>query len=176
MRHFSFKTLYVPALGLIGLIFMVATAGCGSDVPGQEWEFRTDMRRQPSIRSQEAPRAAVPGTVPISGDTPSGGLEHDAVTLQNPFAPEAASLDQGKRLFEIYCTPCHGVIGKGDGPVAAKFSEPPDLTQEKYRRVSDGYIYSVIRNGFLTMPPYYEMTTPSERWHIVNYLRSLQRP
>jgi mono/diheme cytochrome c family protein len=132
------------------------------------------MKRQPSFRSQESPRPPVPGTMPVTGTNPSLGLERDAVLLKNPIEPTKASLAKGKRLFEIYCTPCHGVIGKGDGPVAAKFSEPPDLTQQKYRRVSDGYIYSVIRNGFLTMPPYYETTTPTERWHIINYLRTLQ--
>lgn len=158
-----------------GMAVVGLFSACGSDVPGQEWEIRTDMRRQPSIRSQEAPRPSVPGTVPVDGSMPSLGHDRDALLLKNPIEPTVASLEKGKILFEIYCTPCHGVIAKGDGPVAAKFSQPPDLTQEQYRRLSDGMIYSVIRNGFLTMPPYYEMTTPTERWHIVNYLRTLQR-
>ena len=175
------RTSYrIRRTGALVLAVTMAVAGlslfsaCGSDVPGEQWEIRTDMRRQASIRSQESPRPPVPGTMPVTGTNPSLGLERDARLLKNPIEPSAASLKKGKRLFEIYCVPCHGVAGKGDGPVAAKFSQPPDLTTEKHRLLTDGYIHSVIRNGFLTMPPYYETTTATERWHIINYLRTLQ--
>ncbi|HFC05194.1 MAG TPA: c-type cytochrome [Rhizobiales bacterium] len=41
----------------------------------------------------------------------------------------AASLEQGKKDFTTYCAPCHGVSGRGDGPVAPELMKKPiDLT------------------------------------------------
>lgn len=94
--------------------------------------------------------------------------------LQNPVMPTAASIENGKRLFKIYCALCHGRDGKGGGPVATKFIPPPDLMLEIFRRRTDGFLYATIRSGGPLMPPQGEALSVKERWDIVNFVRYLQ--
>ncbi|HWQ70319.1 MAG TPA: cytochrome c [Patescibacteria group bacterium] len=96
-------------------------------------------------------------------------------SLANPVPFTQQSVDNGRRLFDIYCALCHGADGKGMGPVAMKFIPPPDLTLPFFRQKTDGFIYGTIRNGGAIMPAHGEVLTPKERWEIVNFLRSLQR-
>ena len=86
----------------------------------------------------------------------------------------AESLDRGQELFGIYCYPCHGKTGQGDGPAAEKFIQPPSLTAEQAKRYSDGYLYTMVRYGRGIMPMYGDKVRGHDRWHIVNYIRSLQ--
>jgi mono/diheme cytochrome c family protein len=95
--------------------------------------------------------------------------------LHNPVQPTVASVRNGNRLFHIYCSPCHGPEGKGDGPVAKKFVPVADLTAEVSRNRTDGYIFATIREGGSSMPSQADGISPREAWDIVNYLRSLQQ-
>lgn len=95
--------------------------------------------------------------------------------MHNPIEPTKSSIGNGKRLFDVYCIPCHGVDGKGRGPVAAKFVPPPDLTLEMFRQRPDGFIYEQITTGGPIMPGQGDALRPRERWEIINYLRSLQQ-
>ena len=101
----------------------------------------------------------------------------EAETLENPIAADAASLQRGERAWVQYCMACHGDDGKGQVPVAEKLMAGGaplwDVTLTIPGR-SDGYLYGLIRNGGTNMPAYGAQTTPDDRWHIVNYLRSLQ--
>jgi len=157
---------------LVVLLSLALLAGCRD--PGERLQLRTDMYSQPSVGPQENPRPPAPNTVPVTGIEPSVKDPRVADKLKNPVARTPAALEAGKRLFNTYCFPCHGSEAKGDGPVAPKFETPPDLTADKYKKVTDGYIYSIIRHGHTTMPPYGAATTPAERWEIVNYVRKLQ--
>jgi mono/diheme cytochrome c family protein len=94
--------------------------------------------------------------------------------LQNPVDRTATSVENGKRLFQIYCALCHGPDAKGAGPVASKFVPPPDLTLEIFRQRTDGFLYATIRDGGALMPGQREALSPRERWDIVNYLRDVQ--
>lgn len=98
-----------------------------------------------------------------------------AQRLTNPRQPTPASVENGGRLFQIYCALCHGPEGKGNGPIAAKFVPPPDITLEFFRQRTDGFLYGTIRDGGAIMPSQGEGLSQEERWDIVNYLRSLQR-
>ncbi len=118
------------------------------------------------------------GTVPRSG----GELwlpreEREAAAKRpNPIRPTPESVATGQRLFGIYCTPCHGPGGKGDGLVAPKFIPPPDLTHPSIQtQRTDGYIQHVIGTGGAIMPAYGEALSAEERWHVVNFVRSLAR-
>lgn len=160
---------FVLFLGLLPVF------GCTSDQPGKKYDLRTDMYTQPSFRHNESPRPAPPGTV-VTGEAEAPIPDSvTAARLRNPYPFGPESLDTAKVLFETYCFPCHGSSAKGDGPVAAKFQTPPDLTQQKYVRAPDGYLYSVARNGIRIMPPQSENTTARERWLIISYVRSLQK-
>lgn len=161
------------AVLVVGLSFMSACTNDNGEIGG--YRYRSDMHEQPSFRKQEDPRAPVTGTVPTEGYELPVRDSLSASRLVNPVLPTTANADSAKFLYETYCSPCHGLGGKGDGPVAAKFQVPPDLTNAKYRRSPDGYIYYVIRHGRLIMPSYAEALKSHERWLVVNHLRTLQK-
>lgn len=135
----------------------------------------TEMANQPSIKPQEQPFLPPPQSVPIHGRERKVELL-EASELKNPVEATPASLEQGQRLFAIYCAVCHGTNAKGKGPIAKKLTTPPDdLTQTSTAEQPDGYLYTVIREGGDTMPGQAEGLSSRERWDIVNYLRSLQK-
>ena len=118
------------------------------------------------------------GTVPRTGGElflPREERE-PAAKRPNPIRATPESVATGRRLFGIYCTPCHGPEGKGDGLVAPKFIPPPDITSPSIQKArTDGYLQHVIGTGGAIMPAYGEALSPEERWHLVNFLRSLAK-
>ena len=137
------------------------------------------MHRGPALQPYDHSRAPVPGTVPITGVERELHVDNDADLpavnrVRNPVPRTAESLDRGKEMFSVYCYPCHGPTGQGDGPVAEKFIQPPSLTAEQARGYSDGYFYALIRYGRGIMPMYGDKVRGLDRWHIINYIRSLQ--
>jgi mono/diheme cytochrome c family protein len=99
-----------------------------------------------------------------------------AAARKNPVSATPESVKRGGELFVIYCTPCHGAAGKGDGLVAAKFIPPPDLSSPDLQKVrTDGYWQSYLSVGGAVMPAYGEALSPDERWHVVNFLRTLAK-
>jgi mono/diheme cytochrome c family protein len=94
--------------------------------------------------------------------------------LKNPVVTDAKSVEKGGNLFAIYCTPCHGKAGKGDGYVGAKLAlRPYDLSAEQTRDRSDGYIFGMMTFGGAVMPIYANDLSPMERWNVVNYVRKV---
>jgi mono/diheme cytochrome c family protein len=139
-----------------------------------DYYYRTDMHTQPSFKPQEDPLPPVAGTVPASGYHMEIADSTAANMLANPISWTPQDAELGKKLYNTHCSPCHAPGGKGDGPVAAVFQTPPDITSGKFFTVTDGYLYWVIRNGVGIMPAYYEHLKSHERWLIVNHIRSLQ--
>ncbi len=97
---------------------------------------------------------------------------------KNPVAVNAASITSGRALYNKNCRHCHGLRGKGDGPLAPKDPKPADLTDAKGDHwSSDGEIFSVIWNGAPApnseMKPMKGTLTEKNVWEIVNYLRSI---
>jgi len=97
----------------------------------------------------------------------------------NPLSQSEEILVQGKKLYNIYCTACHGTYGDGDGKVvvrdAGKNLKPPSLHSSKVKNWGDGSIYHVITQGQNVMPAYAKQITSDERWAVVHYVRALQR-
>jgi copper transport protein len=95
----------------------------------------------------------------------------------NPIPPNADSVAVGEALYAENCFPCHGATGAGDGPVGRTLNPPPaDLTLHTQPGVHpDGRLYNWISNGFQdsVMPAFSEKLTDEERWHLVNYIRTL---
>jgi len=161
--------------GVLALAAMAALS-CSQYPAGGPARLHNDMVDQPSFRAQEDPRLLPPGAIPARGWEMPLTLKAAQRDLRNPVPATASSLAYGGRLFDIYCAPCHGVSGRGDGPVAAKISRPADLTAQKYLEARDGLFYYAIRYGGVIMPPLAEALAPAERWQVVNYVRKLQRP
>lgn len=124
------------------------------------------------------PRPPVPGTVPVTGaevPTPITPANLTAIDgLRNPVDRTAESLEAGKEAYDVYCTPCHGAKGAGDGPVNAKLLVTPSLLTQQARRYTDGYLYAIIRHGRGIMPAYGDRIAGDHRWDVVNYVRVLQ--
>jgi cytochrome c len=84
-------------------------------------------------------------------------------------------LERGENRYKIFCSPCHGLQGDGNGMVAMRgMKHPPSYHQDRLRQVPNGYIYDVITNGFGAMLGYSAQVQPRDRWAIVAYLRALQ--
>ena len=92
-----------------------------------------------------------------------------------PFPVTKEVVERGQQRFNIYCTPCHGHLGNGDGMIPRRgFRHPPTYHQDRLRNVPNGYIFDVISAGFGAMPDYAAQIEPRDRWAIVAYIRALQ--
>ncbi len=150
----------------------------------QAWPWSQDMANQISVKPQESVDPKNPGmapfpkrSVPVPG-TPTVALkDHDmdaADKMANPVPADQKSVEQGGKLFGIYCTPCHGYQGKGDGLVGQKLVlQPFDLTADMTKARSDGYIFGMMTFGGAIMPSYANDLSPTERWKVVNYVRKV---
>jgi mono/diheme cytochrome c family protein len=84
-------------------------------------------------------------------------------------------LERGQERYAIFCSPCHGLQGDGNGMVAMRgMKHPPSYHQERLRREPNGYFYDVVTNGFGVMYGYSAQIPPRDRWAIIAYLRALQ--
>lgn len=92
-----------------------------------------------------------------------------------PFAMTRADLDRGQERFNIYCAPCHGQTGKGNGMVVQRgYRQPPSYHTDRLRTSPAGYYFDVMTSGFGVMPDYRAQITVEDRWRIVGYIRALQ--
>ena len=82
---------------------------------------------------------------------------------------------RGQERFNIYCTPCHGKLGDGNGMVVQRgLRQAASYHQDRLRQEKLGYFYDVITNGFGAMQGYAEQIPVRDRWLIVAYVRTLQ--
>jgi len=137
------------------------------------WPWSWDLYHQKSHRAQEDAAPAQPkGIVTTKGKPFYAASRGEALSLKNPIAPTLKSIERGKKFFGIYCVPCHGIGGHGDGPVGKKYIPPTDLTMDYVQLKPDGDIYFTITNGGLAVMPSYRDSVPKmERWNIVNYIK-----
>jgi mono/diheme cytochrome c family protein len=151
--------------------------GCRQDMhngprykPDQESEFFPDRR---------ADRALVAGTVARGQpweDTPAiTGKVGNAFLATVPVPVTLDLLRRGQERFDIFCSPCHGLAGYGDGMVARRgFRQPTSFHVDRMRAQPDGYFFDVITSGFGAMPDYAAQVPVADRWAIVAYIRALQ--
>jgi len=151
----------VPALGLAALL-----AGCGQT-----------MVRQPKLTTYSE-AAAFPHDA-AARPLPAGTLDRDALTreaaLKDPPAPTAALLARGRERYGIFCAPCHGASGHGDGMIVERgFPQPPSYHLPRLLSAPANHYIDVITNGHGVMYPYAARVAPADRWAIVAYIRALQ--
>ena len=179
-----------PAYGahaLFGLVLLLTSGGIGcweqwseTWFPQMKWQKAVQAFERVQYQDRIDPFAPPEGSVPVDGEAPVLGQYDPAVDqLRNPTdATDFKSLAQGQALYQQYCEACHGRTGMGDGPVSATgemagpFGGVFPLVTATGR--SDGYIYNLIRGGGNRMPSY-QRIAPQDRWHIVNYVRYLQK-
>lgn len=173
---------------LLVLAITMAIAGC-----------RQDMHDQPKLKTyrEGADRAPVEGTVA------RGALKDDALTPKVvatvapatvtsatatgapsaavkvvddfPFAITAEVLARGQNRFNVYCAPCHNVLGDGNGMIVQRgFRRPPSYTEDRLRNTPASHFYDVMTNGFGAMSSYNDKLSPEDRWKVAAYIRALQ--
>ena len=166
---------------LAGLVMLLLCAGCEPDAVVHKVGWFSTMRHQRNIKPYARPIAPVEGTVPVTGGELPVSRE-TADRLANPRTRTAESLNRGRWVYATFCLVCHGENGRGDGPVALAGGGPfpgvPSLVDPARPALSDGAIYALVvdaqRMGRGLMPRYGDRIHGTDRWDVVNYVRSLQ--
>lgn len=196
---------YFLGLFVVTCVLVVAVAGRRGDASRRPpIEIWNDMDRQLKLRpqavashetwtDQRSSRRWVEGTVPRLQPVKLGSQEihrfedHPVITGResgktnwvevNPLPINEKVLRRGQERFDIYCAPCHGAAGDGNG-VVKKFGHGavPALTDEIRVKHPDGYLYHVVVAGSPAglMLPYADKLSPEDRWAVIAYVRALQ--
>jgi cytochrome c len=161
----------------LGVLTVLLAVGC-----------RQDMHDQPRFEALEASdffkdgRSARPH---VNGTIARGALREDVhlyygrvngeIADTVPFPVTREVLVRGRERYNIYCTPCHGQLGNGDGMIVQRgFRRPPSYHEERLLDMPVGHFYDVISNGYGTMMDYSSRIAPEDRWAIAAYIRALQ--
>ena len=115
------------------------------------------------------------------GEEPSGSKDKwiapaAEARKKNPVAVSDSSLAAGQKIYLKRCVECHGKTGNGDGPDAADLGiHPAKLSDPVIRRETDGELFWKITVGKKPMPNYGTRLSPTDRWNVINYLKTLGR-
>jgi len=118
--------------------------------------------------------------ITVSGEQPGAAEKWIAPAAEarkkNPVAVSESSLAMGQKIYVRRCLPCHGKTGNGDGPDAADLGiHPAKLSDPVIRQETDGELFWKITVGKKPMPNYGTRLSLTDRWNVINYLRSLAR-
>src|SRR5205085_3936087 len=92
-----------------------------------------------------------------------------------PFPITRSDIGRGEERFNIYCSPCHGRTGDGQGMIVKRgFRAAANYHTERLRRAPVGHFFDVITNGFGAMASYASRVPVDDRWRIIAYIRALQ--
>ncbi|MFW6067129.1 MAG: c-type cytochrome [Myxococcota bacterium] len=189
-------------LTTLAVLAVSATAGCrGQTSEEPPVVVIRNMYDQPRYDSQErgpffadnrVERPAVPGTVAredqaslevLTGreDDGSGWVATVPAEVADTHGGMEALVTRGQDRYGIYCTPCHGMSGDGEGMIARRAQQlgaaalkPPTFHDARLRSMPDGQLFATISNGIRNMPPYRHSVPVEDRWAIVSYVRALQ--
>jgi mono/diheme cytochrome c family protein len=152
--------------------------------PNMDWQERFDPQAANSFFADgRAMRPPVPGTVArgfLREDTQFffGRHENGAFVETMPLPKTMDLLRRGQDRYDIYCSPCHGPSGDGNGIIMTGgygYVPAPTYHSDALRAQADGYMYNVVVHGVRTMPGYGTQIPVADRWAIVAYIRALQR-
>jgi mono/diheme cytochrome c family protein len=160
------------------LVAVVFAGGCRQDMHDQP-KF-TAYAKNDFFADKRSARPLVDGTIA------RGHLRDDAVLHTGkadgkpvgvfPFPVTADVMARGRERFDIFCSPCHGRTGAGDGMIVRRgYRKPPTFHQDRLRQAAPGYTFDVITSGFGAMPDYAQQIPVRDRWAIVAYITALQR-
>lgn len=191
MRHVYLATLFVCVL----LVSILGFRGAKFTSPPidlfPEWAFPS-MENQPKLRPQSESKFFADGRsdrTPVARTVARGMLREDdhlylGKLADGAFAPgmparlavDLKFIERGQDRYQIYCTPCHGALGDGNGMTKRYgMGATPTYHDPRLRTMPDGEIYHTITAGKNTMLSYADKLTPEDRWAVVAYVRALQR-
>jgi mono/diheme cytochrome c family protein len=161
--------------GLSALIALLMLTGCDN--------LHQDMGNQPKNKPLSPSDFFGDGRserMPVDNTVARGALDNDELMVAKesnnfPLPVNEALLERGEERYKIFCSPCHGLQGDGNGMVAMRgMKHPPSYHDDRLRKATNGYFYDVITNGFGQMYSYSAQVPPRDRWAIVAYVRALQ--
>ncbi|MCX5684862.1 MAG: cytochrome c [Planctomycetota bacterium] len=191
MRNVYLVTLFAAVLVVSILGFRGATFTLPPLDQFPDWAF-PGMEVQPKQRPQSASRFFADGradrTPPAHtvardmlrdddhlyfGKTAAGAF---AAGFPASLAVDLKFIERGRDRFQVYCSPCHGALGDGNG-ITKRYGmgATPSYHDPRIRALADGEIFNTITAGKNTMMPYADKITPEDRWAVVAYVRALQR-
>ena len=92
-----------------------------------------------------------------------------------PMTVTAATMERGHERFNVFCAPCHGRTGEGNGMIVQRgFRKPPSYHEDRLRNAPVGYFFDVMTHGFGAMQDYSSQLPPADRWAVAAYIRALQ--
>jgi len=105
----------------------------------------------------------------------STGKVNGTIANLFPMPVTIEVLERGRQRYDIFCSPCHGKTGRGDGMIVQRgMRQPPSFMEERLRNAPAGYFFDVMTNGFGAMQDYSAQIPVQDRWAIVAYERALQ--
>lgn len=165
------------ALATAVLTAAAGSAGCRQDMhdqPKLEAYERSDFFND-GRAMREIPENTVARGQLFEDELLHTGKVNGQPSEELPFPATRELLARGRDRYNVYCTPCHGQTGMGNGMVVQRgYKPPPSLHAEPQRSRPLGYYFDVMTNGFGAMPDYRAQVTPEDRWAIAAYLRVLQ--
>src|SRR6267142_1493675 len=168
----STSRIFAIACGAAALCF---SAGCQY--------LRQDMADQPKNRPLSPSEFFTDGRSArplIESTVARGSVDNDVYNVPKEYAGyplpvDEKLLERGEDRYKVFCTPCHGLQGDGNGMIALRgMKHPPSYHIDRLRQAPNGYFYDVISNGFGAMYSYSERISPKDRWAIIAYVRALQ--
>ena len=149
----------------VPLAAALVLTGCDLSMTHQS---KRTAQGEPGLWPGGPPRAAMPeGTIDMATVT-AGPLTAPALT--------PALLARGADRYAIFCTPCHGTRGDGDGEAVRRgFPAPPPFRSARLRAMAPADLVAVVRDGHGVMYSYADRIAPADRWAVVAYVEALQR-
>lgn len=172
-------------LGLLGLALFLG--GCHTDMwvqPKYQWPLEAE--KSPSgahvFANSSVSRPLVPGTIARGhleeDDAFFTGYKNGKLIDYFPVPVTKELILRGQDRFSIYCTPCHGQLGNGQGMIAHRGFElrrpVGNYHTDRLRKMPVGHFYDVMTNGYGAMYSYAARVEPQDRWAIAAYIRVLQ--
>jgi mono/diheme cytochrome c family protein len=149
---------------------------------------RQDMHDAPRYEPLEAsaffPNGQSARTL-VANTVPRGQLREDRHLYEGivdgkpaetfPFAITADVMQRGHERFNVFCAPCHGRTGEGNGMIVQRgFRQPPSMHEDRLRNAPVGYFFDVMTHGFGAMQDYSAQLPVADRWAVSAYIRALQ--
>ena len=166
------RALIVAIVALSG-----ALAGCRQDMhdnpryePLEQNAFFADGRSQRPLVANTVARGFL-----REDDHLYRGKVNGELATEFPIPVNVELMLRGQERYNVFCTPCHGKTGKGDGMVVRRgYRAPTSFHDARLRQAPPGYVFDVITNGFGAMPDYAAQIPVADRWAIAAYLKALQ--
>jgi mono/diheme cytochrome c family protein len=185
---------YIFLCSVVGIV-----ASCNDGPKETGLEYMPDMYRSPSYETYSSnpvfkdsmtAQQPVAGTIargnaiysdldrmPYAYPNTNEGYEAAGVSLRNPLERTETNMTEGKRLYDNFCTHCHGEKGMGDGIVVTEphtGPKPPAYNGEQLKTLPEGKMYHTVEYGKNMMGSHASQLTASQRWKIIMYVQTLQ--